>query len=180
MFQKGVKKGSENQSVKATLNAISPSDAFYSSERRMDSVKANQLTSEFESKLSALLPDIDGLIDQYQVSGVVKAKIGEVSSKGCRYINGVPSCTSVPPELYVSFSPESLRFGVTSDPEVVQQFWTDIASKLYEPVIFLDQSIEQTGEMFEVRFYIDSSTINREQPVVCQWISDDILKCSNA
>jgi hypothetical protein len=150
----------------------------------MDSDKVQQLRNECESILSALIPEIAQLIQQHQASGVLKTR-HKIESGGCTYNPpGGASCTSVPCNLsdlpIMEFVCGLLSFGETSesDTEIAQQFWTDTASKLFELVTFLSQSIQQTGEIFEVHLVINAATVNPEQPVVCQWISDDILKCS--
>jgi hypothetical protein len=151
----------------------------------MDSDKVQQLKNECESTISAVIPEIAQLIQQHQASGILKTRY-KIESGGCTYNpSGAPICnTSVPCNLsdlpIMEFICGLLTFGETSesDTEIAQQFWTDIASKLFELVTFLSQSIQQTGEIFEVHLVINAATVNPEQPVVCQWISDDILKCS--
>jgi hypothetical protein len=152
----------------------------------MDSNKVQQLRNECESIISALIPEIAQLIQQHQASGILKTRY-KIESGGCK-LRPIPpggiDCTSVPCNLsnlpIMEFVCGLLSFGETSesDTEIAQQFWADIASKFFELITFLSQSIQQTGEIFEVHLVINAATVNPEQPVVCQWISDDILKCS--
>jgi hypothetical protein len=152
----------------------------------MDSDKVQQLRNECESIISALIPEIAQLIQQHQASGILKTKF-KIAGGSCRprpIPPGGIDCTSVPCDLsnipIMEFVCGLLRFGETSESntEIAQQFWADIASKSSELITFLSQSIQQTGEIFEVHLVINTATVNLEQPVVCQWISDDILKCS--
>lgn len=149
----------------------------------MDSAKATQLISEIESALSKALSDLDQVIEHYQVSGALKTKIS-IFSRGCIVICDPkchPSCTEEPPAPSVQFLPVSLSFGATSeDSEIAQQFFTAIATKLSEQVVYSSPSIQETDENFEIRFSIDLTKVNSEAHMVCQWISDDILKCSSS
>jgi hypothetical protein len=146
----------------------------------MDSSTADQLRNEFESALSAIISAIAQATQQYQVSGAFKTKLkalltGEVipaGGGGCQYINGNRICSIVSPE---SCTPEMV-------PERAEQFGTEIASILSSTMDLLGQSIQDTGESFEVHFFIETGTLNSEQPVVCQWDRDiseiNILQCS--
>jgi hypothetical protein len=150
----------------------------------MDSQNATATStiSEFESKLSEMLPEIAQLFQQYQVSGVCKGQLKneehKVRIEECKKINGKRICTQSSP-IFLEFVSESLSFGEISkqDTEIVEKFWTDIASKLFEMETLLSQSIQKMGESFEVKFSIDTAKVNFEQPVVCQWESN-ILHCS--
>ncbi|NJR19175.1 MAG: hypothetical protein HC785_28025 [Calothrix sp. CSU_2_0] len=163
----------------------------------MDSQNATQVSSEFESALSAILPEIAQLFQQYQVSGVLKAKLKneviipeipgmpriprpEIPPLVCKRINGIMICDLSPSPILLEFVPESLSFGEISkqDTEIVEKFWTDIASKLFEMETLLSQSIQKMGESFEVKFSIDTAKVNLEQSVVCQWDSNNILHYS--
>lgn len=154
----------------------------------MNSDEATQLKSEIEFALSKALPSLNQVAQHYQVLGALKTKIG-ISSMGCGW-TCYPcrqSCTSVPPapakfpEHSVHFLPVSLSFvTISEDSEIAQQFFTDIATKLSEQVVYSSQSIQQTDENFEIHFSIDLTKVNSESPMVCQWISDDILKCSSS
>jgi hypothetical protein len=143
----------------------------------MDSQNAIQVSSEFESALSAILPEIAQLFQQHQASGVLKAEITPAFN-GCTYPDGIPSCTALPSEL--EFVPQLICFGEPSkqETEIVQEFWTDIASKLFELEILLNQSIKKMGDSFKVKFSIDVAKVDIQQSVVCQWDSNNILHCS--
>jgi hypothetical protein len=149
----------------------------------------DKATTLVAKTISEILPDLAQLFQQYQVSGVLKAKLkNEVIPPPlfytmlCRRINGVIICdsSSSPSSPLLEFVHESLSFGEISkqDTEIVEKFWTDIASKLFELETLLSQSIQKMGESFEVQFSIDTATVNVEQSVVCQWESNNILHCS--
>jgi hypothetical protein len=157
----------------------------------MDGNTADQLSYEFECALSAIIPGITQVIQQYRVSGVLKMNLvirlageGRLAGAGCTYIGGKPTCTGLPPVLLEIVPEEALNFHETSEapPELVQQFYTDIASTLSTIMAFLEQSIQRIGKSFEVRFFIDTATLNSEQPIVSQWVSNtsqvNILQCS--
>jgi hypothetical protein len=148
----------------------------------MDSSRANQISTEFKSALSEILPDLYQVIKHYQVSGVLKTRLHLPISAGCYWVWDGTAWHRICTHPSMQFVPELLSFGATSEPEddLVQQFCTDFASKLFEQVAPLTQSVQQTDESFEVHFSIDPATVNFDQPVVCRWISDDILKCSTS
>lgn len=146
------------------------------------SEEMDRASTLFAEAISKILPDLAQLFQQYQVSGVLKAKLkiedNEDTITVCRKIDGAIICTQSP--LLLEFVPESLSFGEISkqDTEIVENFWIDISSNLFEMETLLSQSIHKMGENFEVQFSIDTATVNIEQSVVCQWDSNNILHCS--
>jgi hypothetical protein len=158
----------------------------------MDSNTADQLSHEFESALSAIIPEIAQVAQQYQVSGAFKAKLKIVetalagqstgqSTGHCTVINGVRICsTSIEHINAIEILSETLTPEL--DSERAEQLWTEIASTLSSTVALLGQSVQNTGKSFEVHFFIETATLNSEQPVVCQWDNDisevNILQCS--
>lgn len=155
----------------------------------MDINVADQLSSKFESQFSAIIPEIIQLIQQYKASGAFELKLRILGQGGCRLVNGFLICISTPDcngvlsqQPIMELMSESLSFDETSELDlgVAQQFWKDIASDLFESVTLLGQSIQDVGESFEVHFFIDTATVNAEQPIVCQWFNNDILRCSNS
>ncbi|NJL65206.1 MAG: hypothetical protein HC903_29735 [Methylacidiphilales bacterium] len=127
----------------------------------MDSQIATQVSSEFESALSVIMPDLAQLLQQYQVSGVLKAELTPAFN-GCTYPNGIPSCTALPSGI--EFVYQLIGFGEEQDTEIVQKFWTDIASKLFELETLLNQSIKKwvTALKFDSPSMQAKSILNRQ------------------
>lgn len=156
----------------------------------MNSDDANKISREFESTLSAIIPEIAQVIQQYQVSGAFKTKLKILPEReeisgigGCKKVNGIDICSvcSEYPNTIEIF-PEMLTS--EPDPKCAEQFGTAISSTLCSTVDLLGQSIQNVGQSFEVHFFIETEALNSEQPVICQWGSDicqvNILQCSKS
>ena len=148
----------------------------------MNSDTMNQTSHKFESALSAIIPKITQVIQQYQVSGAFKTELRMPSEEERLAQTGVCVITGsgVKCNTSIRFSPVMLTPEL--DHERAEQFWTDIASILTPTMTLLEQSVENTDQSFEVHFFIKTAELNSEQPIVCQWDSDtpqiNILQCS--
>ena len=150
----------------------------------MDSVKAQQLSSEFESALSKVLPDLAQLLQKNQVSKTLEIDLGSdflnvanTATCTCCYIKGVLKCGSMySPPAPMSAGEDTL--GMTPDQSLM--FCKDVELKLSTVLPALSQFVKPVNEFFEIHFLIDPATVNPGQSVVCQWGSDSILQCSNS
>lgn len=153
----------------------------------MDSDKANQLSDEIKSALSEILPDLNQLLQQYQVSSPLEINLelnsllSMATSCPCCLVNKVLKCgLRYSPHLLNTADEDTLGL----DPEKVKQLSTDVGLKLSTVLSHLSQSMKQ-GDQFplEVHFRIDPAIVDSGQPMDCQWITNtpqgDILQCSN-
>ena len=151
----------------------------------MDTNTATQLSHEFESALSEILPDLYQLLQQYQVSSSLEIVLNNPISPllCCIRCNGrsycgnppvpPPECQSVPSclELTDKIDPPG------AEPEETQQFSKDLASMLSTILPRISEFIQQMDESFDVRFLIDPTTVNDSQ-MSCRFINGEIV-CSD-
>ncbi|GEM_PF-6061906 len=152
----------------------------------MDSDMAQQLSDEFASALSKILPDLTQLLQSNQILTTLEIDLEpfllQMLSQAtctCCFVNGVMKCGP----NYTPLAP-----GVTNntgglDPQRAQQLCDNVASNLFTVLPGLSQSVKQAGGSFEVHFFIDPTKADDEQPVVCTWVSDaqgSILQCSSS
>ncbi|MBD3884228.1 hypothetical protein IFO70_21025 [Phormidium tenue FACHB-886] len=148
---------------------------------------ANRMSDKLESLLSEVLPDIEQLLQQYEVLETLRIHLVDL----------------VQPENALIFSKTYIRNGFLQypcsrftalsevpqydgglglDPEKTQQFGTDLAPKLSTLFPRLSQFAQRAGEKFEVHLSINPATMNSEQPMVCKWVNDprqgNIFQCS--
>lgn len=149
---------------------------------------AKQMTNELESLLSEVLPDIEQLLQQYEVLETLEIHLVHLAeaeqtlaqtSLACYLRNGFMKCPCLnAKEGEVPQYDELLGLS----PEKAEQFSADVASKLSTIFPRLSQLAQQTDEIFEVHLFINPATVNSEQLMVCQWISDpeqgNIFQCS--
>jgi hypothetical protein len=145
----------------------------------MDTANATELSDEFQSAFSGILPDLYQLLQIYHVSSSLEIHLSNLvdystSSTGSCFCNGViqrpckcDGITTIPPELGL-------------DDDKAQRLLTELDSQLSTILPGLSQSAQQMDESFEIHFLIDPAAANSGQPVVCQWTCDNILKCSDS
>lgn len=152
----------------------------------MNSDTVNQVSYEFESALSDILPDLYQLLQHYQVSSPLEIVLNnldpELGILCCVRCNGLRYCGN--PPLLPPWCPPASCLNLTdiddipgSEPEETQQFSTDLASILSTVLPRLSESIQQMDERFEVRFCIDPAIANSSH-VSCRFV-DGILLCSD-
>jgi hypothetical protein len=164
----------------------------------MNSDMAKQLSDAIESTLSIPIPEIDQLVHQYQISEVLEIIIDSMS--GELEINmdlnppGDPKkCTKIDNKWVCDWAPESPLSApgmpisgntLALDSETIQQFCTNIASKLSTAITLLSQSAQEVGERFKVLLILDPVTANNRQTMFCEYINDAtqgiIFKYSNS
>ncbi len=140
----------------------------------MDSDTADQLSNKFESALSEILPDLTQLLQQYQVSEVLTIELKILM--GCHPTpNGGHVCNWQP---VIEPTPEVPGFGEIGepDPETAQQFWIDIASKMFATMTLLSQSIQQAKEKFKAHIIIDPAAMDNIR-LSCKFV-DGVLLCT--
>ncbi|WP_446880373.1 hypothetical protein [Phormidesmis sp. 146-33] len=144
----------------------------------MNSVTVNEVSYEFESALSEILPDLYQLLQHYQVSSPLEIHLFGLADDS---VSSDRSC------FCDGFIQKPCRCGITSDPlpigldsEKAQQLLEDVDSKLSTILPCLSQSAQQIDKSFEVHFLIEPAKANSGQLVACQWICDNILKCSDS
>ncbi len=153
----------------------------------MDSNIANQLSNEFESALSEILPGLYQSLQQHQVSSPLEIdlepgllEVVNMTTCVCCIVNGAMKCGPMYQPPAPGANEDTLGLGI----EQAQQLCKDVASKLHAVLPGLSQSIKQTGGSFEVHFFIDPAKANDRQPVVCQWVGGapqgNILQCSSS
>lgn len=156
----------------------------------MNSNTTIQLSDEFESAISEILPDLYQLLQLYQVSGTFELRLVAPDQSPTIAENHIPPvCVSHwdwQCRCYkCNFLPQDQEPSVASklgiDSEKLQQFCTDLGSKLSaSPRLNQLSSMRADQQSFEVHFPIDPATVNFEQTVVCRWVSNDTLQCSNS
>jgi hypothetical protein len=152
----------------------------------MDSDKATQVSSEFKSGLSEIMPELVQLLQNNQVSRTLEIELeldflnmANQAACTCCLVNGIMKCGS----MYQAYPHKASEDTLGLDPEKVRQLCTDVESKLFTVLRRLSLSTKQTYGIFKAQILIDPDTANPEQPIVCQWVSDtlksNILQCSN-
>jgi hypothetical protein len=146
----------------------------------MDTENATQLSNEFQSALSEILPDLHQLLQEYKISETLKIdlesgffNIGNAAVCTCCLVNGGLRCGSA----YQAPGVHELALGL--DNETAESFCQDISLKLRAVV----PSIKQADMGFGVHLSIDPFTVNNEQSVVCKWGDEPqghILHCSSS
>jgi hypothetical protein len=144
----------------------------------MNSDAAKQLSDAIESALSIPIPEIDQLVQQYQLSEVLEIIIEPISrelrikinrtppvEEFCTYPGGIPKCSMMPEEPILG---ETLAL----DSEMVQEFCTNIASKVFPAMTFLSQSGQEVGETFKVLLILNPATANNRQAMFCKYVND--------
>lgn len=144
----------------------------------MNSDTAKQLSDAIESTLSIPVLEIDQLVHQYQISEVLEIIIEPISRElrinikrvppaeaHCTYPGGIPKCSKMPEETILA---ETLAL----DSEMVQEFCTNIASKVFPAMTFLSQSGQEVGETFKVLLILNPATANNRQTMFCKYVND--------
>jgi hypothetical protein len=149
-------------------------------EKSMDSDKANQLSNEFASMLSEVLPDLRQLLQSYQISETFEIDLFDLGTAS-RSIKGSCLCNGIfqnPCRCSRSVDISEAEF----DSEEARQFCAEVDAKLSAILPRLRQSAEQLDGSFDVHFLIDPAPTSEGKPMVCQWIDDPseglILQCS--
>lgn len=149
----------------------------------MNSDTMNQLSYEFESALSDILPDLYQLLHHYQLSSPLEIVLNNLDLDILRCIrcNGIPYCSdSSSPPVCPSLSrlePTNTVDIPESAPEETPQFSTDLASILSTILPRLRESVQQMDEHFEVHFRIDPAAADRSHSS-CEFVNGTLL-CSN-
>lgn len=147
----------------------------------MDSDKAQQLSNAIEVALSEGLPDMEKLLHNYHILGVLEIHLIDINqlqlypnSFVCCNVRGIIRCCTLGygPGLQSDFT-------LGLDAEKTQQFCSDVTAKLKQILPSLGQSIPPSGESFEVHLRLDPATVISQHPIVCEWI-DGNLRCSNS
>jgi hypothetical protein len=155
----------------------------------MDSSVAAQLSQEFESALSEILPDLHQVLQRYKVQRVLGISLEipvslAVSSLGCMLVWNAQlqkwefrcnfSNVSYATNRVVADKPSDDTLGLDADQE--KQFCNDISLILGKVLSRLAKPIEKSGESFEVQFLLDPATLKSAE-MVCKW-DGNILQCS--
>jgi hypothetical protein len=142
----------------------------------MDSQNATQVSSEFESALSAIMPDLAQLLQNYQLSEILQINVEGMSLAGCTccVIDGGMVCTS----SYRQRTTSEDTLGLT--PEKAEQLSKDVESKLSEVWASLSPSVQQPNESFELRLLVNPAIAYPKQTTVCKWLQDNVLQCSHS
>jgi hypothetical protein len=138
----------------------------------MNSVMTNQLSHDFESAYSEILPDLYQLLQHYQVS-ISSA----ITIHSCVWCNGSTYCyPNMPPPPCPRPRPFDGPEELGLDIEKTQQFYTDVDSKFSTISPRLNQAVQQMDESFEIHFLIDPATDSNSH-AICRFV-DGILICS--
>ena len=141
----------------------------------MDANTTTQLSNEFESALSEILPDLYQLLQSYQISTTLEIVLFDLCDLADEsHLRGI-SC--VCGKQYQNPCKCTDPPGLEMDLETAQQFCTDIDSTLSMILPRLGQSAQQVDESFEVHFLIDSAPANSSQ-LSCRFV-DGVLLCSD-
>jgi hypothetical protein len=127
----------------------------------MNSDAAKQLSDAIESALSIPIPEIDQLVQQYQLSEVLEIIIEPISrelrikinrtppvEEFCTYPGGIPKCSMMPEEPILG---ETLAL---------------------DAMTFLSQSGQEVGETFKVLLILNPATANNRQAMFCKYVND--------
>jgi hypothetical protein len=150
----------------------------------MDTQNATQVSSEFESALSAVMPVLAQLLQKYNVSISrtleieLESSLSFISSGSfgctCCFINGVMRCGTG----YRISLPQG---GVGLDAGKAEQLCQDVQSELSKALRNLSEAAKETNGTFKAQIFINPALDSPGKPIVCQWVSqDNILKCSNS
>jgi hypothetical protein len=146
----------------------------------MNVENATQLSNEFQSALSKILPDLYQLLQKYQVTETLEIElesdffnIGNAAIYTCCLVDGKLRCGSA----YQAPGVHEPALGL--DKETAEKFCQEISLKLRAVL----PSIKQANAGFGMQLSIDPATANDEQSVVCKWDDQSpghILQCSSS
>lgn len=145
----------------------------------MDSEQSKQISNEIESVLPEVLPDLEQLLQHYQLSKPLKIELlsldlsqQQTSIGPCCLVDGVVQCGP-------SYRPRITGDTLGLEPEQAEQFCTDVELKLAAILPHLSQSVQQPDERFEVHFLIDPANTSEGQSVTCEFV-DGVIRCSSS
>ncbi len=146
----------------------------------MDSQNAKQVSSEFESALSAIMPDLAQLLRNYQVSEILEISVAgdgvSLASCPCCLRNNRLVCGYA----YVYTQPEDADNTLGLTLAKARQLCEDVGSKLSELWASLSPSVQEfSSRDFYYSLLVDPATADTEQKTVCKWLKENSLQCSN-
>lgn len=143
----------------------------------MDCEQSKQICDEIESALPEVLPDLEQLLQHYQLSKPLEIQLLNLSQQQtsigpCCLVYGVMQCG-------LNYGPHVTGDTLGLEPEQAEQLCRDVELKLTTILPRLSQSVQQTDENFKVHFLIDPGNISGGQLGTCKLV-DGVIRCSNS
>lgn len=153
----------------------------------MNSITANQVSHQVKSLLSEVVPDIEQLLQQYEVRETLRIHLVDLgqpenalTSSKTHILNGFLQYPCNRATLLDEVPQYDGGLGLA--PEKAQQFGTDLTPKLFTVFPRLSQLARQVDESFEIHLSINPAMMSSEQPLACEWVNDpyqgSIFQCS--